>query len=37
LQHALGGGDDLRVRGFPLRGKSDSTLIFGDRRWIAML
>jgi hypothetical protein len=32
----LGRSDDLRFGGFPEGRKSDSTLIFGDRRWIAM-
>ena len=34
---ALGRGDDLRIWGFPSGSKSNSTLIFGDRRWTVTL
>ena len=34
---ALGRSDDLRFGGFPIGGKSNSTLIFGDRRWTVTL
>ncbi len=37
VEAALGRSDDLRFGGFPIGGKSDSTLIFGDRRWTVTL